>query len=47
LFRDGIGSQASRNDADDTKAAAGEIYVDPAYAPKPKRFFDTLNPFSK
>lgn len=46
LFRDGIGSQASRDDTNTSKAAPGEIFVDPAYAPKPKGFFDRLNPFS-
>ena len=46
LFRDGIGSQAEGESAASSRAAPGEVFVDPAYAPKPKGFFDTLNPFS-
>jgi hypothetical protein len=48
LFRDGIGSQsASSRDRDDSKAGPGEVFVDPAYAPKSKGLFDKLNPFSQ
>jgi hypothetical protein len=47
LFRDGIGSEARREERSDPKAGPGEVYVDPAYAPKSKGFFDKLNPFSE
>jgi flagellar basal body P-ring protein FlgI len=47
LFNDGSAFNGPDNGRSDSKAAEGETYVDPEYAPKPKKFFDRLNPFSQ